>query len=196
MATPLILRLDISGIPLRWIPWQEAVCLYTRGLVGWTTGDHAFTFFGGTTRLTGARSQITIHSIVATRSSTKNPRASRTRPPLSNQELFRRDGNLCLYCGQEFSDVQLTRDHIVPLSQGGKDIWVNVVSACRVCNTRKGGRNPEQASMPLLAVPYEPNWAEFLALSNRRILADQMHFLKAQFNLANPRQQRTSSGYE
>ena len=50
---------------------------------------------------------------------------------------------------------------------------------------RKGGRTPEQARMPLLAVPYVPNWAEFLALSNRRILADQMGFLKSQFNRKN-----------
>ena len=44
---------------------------------------------------------------------------------------------------------------------------------------------PEQAHMSLLAIPYEPNWAEFLALSNRRILADQMKFLKTQFSRKN-----------
>jgi 5-methylcytosine-specific restriction endonuclease McrA len=96
--------------------------------------------------------------------------------------LFRRDGHLCLYCGHQFRDGNLTRDHVVPLSKGGRDVWSNVVTACRGCNTRKGCRTPEQAKMALLAVPYVPNWAEFLALSNRRILADQMQFLKAQFN--------------
>ena len=100
---------------------------------------------------------------------------------MNNHELFRRDDNLCLYCGREYPEFGLTRDHVIPLSRGGRDIWSNVVTACKACNTRKGGRTPEQARMPLLAIPYVPNWAEFLALSNRRILADQMAFLKSQF---------------
>jgi 5-methylcytosine-specific restriction endonuclease McrA len=86
-----------------------------------------------------------------------------------------------MYCGTQCHEHQLTRDHVEPLSRGGKDVWSNVVAACRSCNTRKGGRRPEQANMPLLAIPYVPNWAEFLALSNRRILSDQMGFLRAQF---------------
>jgi 5-methylcytosine-specific restriction endonuclease McrA len=87
-----------------------------------------------------------------------------------------------MYCGTEHPDYRLTRDHVNPISKGGRDIWSNVVAACRSCNTRKGNRTPETASMPLLAVPYVPNWAEFLALSNRKILADQMEFLRSQFN--------------
>ena len=59
---------------------------------------------------------------------------------------------------------------------------VDVVAACKACNTHKGNRRPEEAEVALLAIPYVPNWAEFLALSNRRILADQMQFLKTQFN--------------
>ena len=186
MNTPLILRLDISGAPIRWIPWQEAVCLYTRELVGWTTGENAFTFHGGVARASGERSSITVHSIIAVKQSQRGRHLVRTVPPLSNHELFRRDGYLCMYCGREFAEHGLTRDHVVPLSRGGRDRWSNVVSACKACNTRKGGRTPEQANMPLLAVPYVPNWAEFLALSNRRILADQMEFLRSQFNRKNP----------
>ena len=68
----------------------------------------------------------------------------------------------------------------MPLSQGGRDLWETVVSACFHCNSRKGGRTPAQASMPLLAVPYRPSWIEHLILSNRNILADQMAFLKSQ----------------
>ncbi|MEE8262387.1 MAG: HNH endonuclease [Gammaproteobacteria bacterium] len=86
-----------------------------------------------------------------------------------------------MYCGGEFSQQHLTRDHLMPMSRGGKDRWSNVVATCRSCNTRKGNRTLEEAGMSLLAVPYVPNWAEYLALSNRRILADQMEFLKSQF---------------
>ncbi|MGD9600817.1 MAG: HNH endonuclease [Gammaproteobacteria bacterium] len=149
--------------------------------MAWTAGDHEFVVRGGYARTTGERSCVTVHSIIAVKRSGRGSHVPRTTPPLSNHELFHRDAYLCMYCGEQFSDGQLTRDHVVPLSRGGVDTWSNVVAACKECNTRKGGRTPEQARMPLLAVPYVPNWAEFLALSNRRILADQMEFLKSQF---------------
>lgn len=185
MAAPLILRLDIAGTPIRWIPWQDAVCLYSRELVAWTAGENAFTFFGGIGRESGERSSITVNSIIAVKRSRRGQHVARNVPPLNNHELFRRDRHLCMYCGVEHREHGLTRDHVLPLSRGGRDRWSNVVSACRSCNTRKGGRTPEEAGMPLLAIPYVPNWAEFLALSNRRILADQMEFLKSQFNAKN-----------
>ena len=101
---------------------------------------------------------------------------------MTNRELFLRDAHICMYCGAHPRDNKLTRDHVIPMSRGGRDRWSNVVTACRSCNTRKGNRSPEEAKMPLLAVPYVPNWAEYLALSNRKILADQMEFLKTQFS--------------
>lgn len=180
-TSPLILRLDISGSPITWIPWQDAVCLYAKDMIAWTAGDHAFTFWGGTCRHTGERSSVEINSIIAVKRSGQGRYVRRCVPPLNNKELFLRDGHLCMYCGREFSDGLLTRDHVVPISRGGRDGWSNVVAACKQCNTRKGSRLPEEAHMPLLAIPYVPNWAEFLALSNRRILSDQMQFLRSQF---------------
>ena len=180
--SPLILRLDIAGSPVRWIPWQDAVNLYSREMVAWTAGESVFTFHGGVSRMTGQRSKVAINSIIAVKRSAQNKYSKRTIPPLTNRELFFRDAYLCLYCGHKFNDSLLTRDHVVPVSKGGKDKWSNVVTACRHCNTRKGDRRPEDANMPLLAIPYVPNWAEYLALSNRRILADQMEFLKSQFS--------------
>jgi HNH endonuclease len=179
---PLILRLDISGKPVNWIPWQTAVCLYSREMIAWTAGEHSFTFHGGTNRYSGERSIIDINSIIAIKRSNAYKHVNRTIPPLTNRELFLRDAHLCMYCGKEHQASYLTRDHVVPISRGGRDRWSNVVTACRHCNTRKGNRAPEQAKMPLLAVPYVPNWAEYLALSNRKILGDQMEFLKPQFS--------------
>jgi 5-methylcytosine-specific restriction endonuclease McrA len=98
-------------------------------------------------------------------------------PALNNNALFARDRFLCMYCGQGFHKPQLTRDHVMPVSKGGRDVWENVVSACLPCNVRKGGRTPQQAHMPLLAVPYRPSWVEHLILTNRNILSDQMDFL-------------------
>ena len=180
--TPLILRLDISGSPVTWIPWQDAVCLYSRDMIAWTAGESSFTFHGGISKLSGERSRVSINSIIAIKRSNKYYSNKRIIPPLTNRELFLRDAHLCMYCGSEFSERLLTRDHVLPLSKGGKDKWSNVVTACKHCNTRKGNKSPEQAHMPLLAIPFVPNWAEYLALSNRKILADQMEFLKSQFS--------------
>ena len=131
--------------------------------------------------MTGSRTEVEINSIVAVRGEFKRTYVN-TIPPLNNRELFRRDGNLCLYCGKAYGDAGLTRDHVVPISRGGKDAWSNVVSSCKRCNAHKGCRMPDEARMPLLAVPYVPNMAEYLVLRNRRILADQMEFLKTQFS--------------
>ena len=178
---PLILRLDVAGRPQRWIPWQDAVILDSREMIAWTAGERTFTFYGGFNRISGCRSQITINSIIAVRGYSRNAGDERLVPPLSNRELFLRDDHLCMYCGRELRASLLTRDHLMPLSRGGADCWSNVVAACRGCNHAKGSRTPDEAGMALLAVPYVPNRAEYLVLSNRRILADQMEFLKKRF---------------
>jgi len=179
---PLILRLDVTGQPVKWIAWQEAAGIYARDMVAWTAGEKVFALRGGTSRLTGRQSIVKINSIVAVRGEDKLTHKRRV-PPLTNRELFRRDEQLCLYCGRDYAQhvAELTRDHVVPISGGGRDHWSNVVTACRRCNTHKGGRTPEQANMPLLAIPYVPNLAEYLFLHNRLILSDQMEFLKTQF---------------
>lgn len=180
MSLPLILRLDVTGRPVKWILWQAAVCLYSRDMVAWTAGRHTFRLHGGYSRITGRQTIVEVNSIIAVRGEFKR-RFGDLAPSLNNRELFRRDRHTCLYCGQQQQDVELTRDHVIPVSRGGRDHWSNVVAACRRCNTHKGQRTPEEALMPLLAIPYVPNMAEYLVLRNRRILGDQMEFLRTQF---------------
>jgi 5-methylcytosine-specific restriction endonuclease McrA len=184
--TPLILRLDVTGQPVRWLPWQVAVVLQSRCMVAWSAGETHFTFLGGMNRSTGQRSSITISSIIAVKGRLRHVDGRALVPPLSNRELFQRDGRLCLYCGMPQCEAMLTRDHVRPLSQGGRDAWNNVVTACKPCNHAKGARTPEQAGMALLAIPYVPNRAEYLVLSNRRILTDQMAFLRKRFRRGSP----------
>jgi len=174
---PLILTLDQHGTPNRWVTWQHACFYQSKDLVAWTVGEHSFVFRGGHNRLTGRRSEIRINSIIAIKGKVLGGRHFDQVPPLDNRELFHRDRHVCAYCGDSLPSVRLTRDHVVPVSQGGRDIWMNVVTACRPCNQRKSGRTPEQARMELLYAPYVPNKAEYLILSNRNILADQMDFL-------------------
>ncbi len=174
---PWILSLDMNGTPHRWISWQAACHYHARDLVAWSLGEHEFHFFGGICRATGRRSEITTHSIIAIKGRALRPGVLNQVPPLNNRELFRRDRHLCAYCGHRLPGSQLTRDHVMPVSRGGRDVWMNVVAACRPCNQRKSGRTPEQARMALLFAPYVPNKAEYLILCNRHILVDQMDFL-------------------
>jgi hypothetical protein len=174
---PLILTLDTNGVPHRWITWQHACFYYAKDQIAWTAGEHAFTVQGGYNRISGERSHIIASSIIAIRGKAMAMRAFSQVPPLNNRELFHRDRYLCAYCGGVLPASRLTRDHVVPFSRGGRDTWMNVVTACRSCNERKSDRTPELAHMELLYLPYVPNRAEYLILTNRRILADQMEFL-------------------
>lgn len=180
---PRILRLNISGQPVDWASWQDAVCLYARDLVAWTLGEAVLRLRGGHSRIDGNRTTVDIHSIIAC-GGRRTPHG-RSTPALTNAALFGRDRNLCLYCGHVFPDASLTRDHVVPKSRGGTDEWDNVVAACKRCNHHKGNRLPHECGMALLALPYVPNMAEYLVLINSgRILGDQMDFLATQFGRA------------
>jgi 5-methylcytosine-specific restriction endonuclease McrA len=176
LNTTRVLALDAAGRILDWISWQDAACLYVREAVAWTLGDPCITVHGGINRARGDQSILKLHPIVASTGHCRD-HAIDPAPALTNTALFARDRHICLYCGDHFSRHELTRDHVLPVSRKGQDIWENVVSACLACNLRKGSRTPQQADMPLLAVPYRPSWVEHLILSNRNILADQMEFL-------------------
>lgn len=83
-------------------------------------------------------------------------RIPKTTVRFNRKTLFARDGYSCQYCGQTRPMSQLSIDHVVPRSQGGKTTWENVVCSCLSCNNRKGGRTPAQANMKLLSVPIRP----------------------------------------
>jgi hypothetical protein len=174
-----VLKLSAQGLPQSWISLEEAVLHYAADEVRWEMGERIAVFHGGHNALTGLQSTITINSIIGTRGVPKvNPFDA--MPTLTNSKLFARDRGVCAYCGNRCHEDVLTREHIRPLGQRGQDHWMNVVTACKSCNHRKGNRTPEQAHMPLLYAPYTPSlWEDFI-LRNRRILADQMAFLATQ----------------
>ncbi|MDP5120969.1 MAG: HNH endonuclease [Spirosomaceae bacterium] len=78
---------------------------------------------------------------------------------LTRQNIFKRDNNSCCYCG---SKKDLTLDHVMPKSRGGKTSWTNLATACRRCNTKKGNSTPEEAQMPLSVKPFRPTFIMFL----------------------------------
>jgi 5-methylcytosine-specific restriction endonuclease McrA len=74
----------------------------------------------------------------------------------NRRNLLARDGHQCQYCGASLAPHQLSMDHVVPRSRGGTTTWENVVCSCLRCNTRKGGRTPQEARMRLLRKPFKP----------------------------------------
>lgn len=80
-----------------------------------------------------------------------------TQPALtfSKKNILKRDGYTCQYCGRNGGE-RMTIDHVIPRARGGRTVWDNVVSACRACNLRKGGRSPDEAGMRLLRRPSTP----------------------------------------
>lgn len=174
---PLILKLDVSGNPIKWVHWKDAVTSHFNGKTVWSLGD-PIRLHGGISGKTGEPSFFDLPPIIASSDqlAMKNPNKA---PTLTNKALFRRDGHLCMYCGHEYSEAKLTRDHVTPTSRGGLDKWTNVVASCRGCNHLKADRTPEEAHMPLLAVPFTPSKSAHLILQNRRIIGDQMEYLKA-----------------
>ena len=180
-----LLRTDIAGMPLEWIDFQKAVHLYYAGQVAYTCGQDILRVRGGRNAATGRRTILLLNSIVSTYGNNRMLRDSYT-PPLNNPTLFKRDNWLCLYCGDSFERRALSRDHVRPISLGGTDEWNNVVTACKRCNNRKAGRTPEKAHMQLLAIPFVPTHAEYIYLQGRRVLTDQMEFLRAHFPRTSP----------
>jgi 5-methylcytosine-specific restriction endonuclease McrA len=74
----------------------------------------------------------------------------------SKRNVILRDGCQCQYCGKVFPASELTIDHILPRSRGGRSTWENVVTACGKCNAQKGDSTPQEARMPLLSTPTRP----------------------------------------
>lgn len=103
------------------------------------------------------------------------------RRQVTNTFLFARDSYRCQYCGRHKAQLRgrefLTRDHILPMSRGGVNIWQNVVTACSACNNRKGSHLPDEVGMYPLHPPLEPNYVE-LVWAVRRITNVQAKYIR------------------
>jgi len=78
---------------------------------------------------------------------------------ISRKNILRRDGFRCQYCGQRDN---LTVDHVLPKSRGGRHVWQNLVAACITCNNKKGNRTPDEARMSLKREPFRPSYVMFI----------------------------------
>lgn len=104
------------------------------------------------------RSQYETWKIPAVIRLKRNPHFFLPTVKFRRDYLFTRDGYRCQYCGCIFKPKELTYDHVVPRSRGGKRTWANIVCSCVGCNQKKGDKTPSEANMPLLRKPTKPSW--------------------------------------
>ncbi len=138
------LVLDQGYLPVNVVPWQRAMSYLARDraavLEEYGTPVHPGVQMPAVVRLT-------------------RPVARHLqRVKFSRANVLARDRHRCQYCGQRFPSAELTYDHVVPRSQGGRTTWENIVMACVDCNRRKANRTPAQAEMKLLRPPVRPTW--------------------------------------
>ena len=143
----LVLNADfrpLSYFPLSLWSWQEAVKAVFLDRVNIVANyEHA---------VRSPSFEMRLPSVI----SLKDYVASSRRPAFTRFNVFLRDRFTCQYCGDRFPTQDLTFDHVMPRSKGGKTTWDNVVAACARCNLVKGDRTPHAASMLPLVRPLQP----------------------------------------
>jgi 5-methylcytosine-specific restriction endonuclease McrA len=96
------------------------------------------------------------------------------RPAFTRFNVFLRDRFTCQYCADEFPTQELTFDHVVPRSRGGRTSWENVVTACGDCNLVKGNHLPREVRMFPIFAPHQPTTFE-LQDNGRRFPPNFLH---------------------
>jgi len=100
-------------------------------------------------------------------------------PSFSRRNLMRRDRHQCQYCGVKPGIHELSIDHVMPRSRGGRSTWENCVLACRRCNRKKRNRTPPQAGMNLLREPRVPRWSPFVEVPKTHLRPSWERFVDA-----------------
>jgi 5-methylcytosine-specific restriction endonuclease McrA len=80
----------------------------------------------------------------------------RQKIKFSRINVFGRDFFTCMYCSAQPGTSNLTYDHVIPRSRGGKTCWENIATSCIDCNSKKADRTPQEAGMPLKVQPVKP----------------------------------------
>jgi 5-methylcytosine-specific restriction endonuclease McrA len=137
-----VLALNADYTPLHIISDKRAVLL--------VLGDDADMVEPSDKVFRSQHTSVVVPSVIRLRKYRKVP--YRRRVALTTRAVLRRDDRVCCYCGGEAT----TRDHVVPTARGGKDVWGNVVAACKPCNNRKNDRLLSEIGWGMLFEPIEP----------------------------------------
>ena len=149
-----VLLLNITYEPLKIINWKRAITLLLLGKVE-VLEEYS-------REIRSVSFTIKLPSVVRLLRLVKRPKSP---VKFSRQNIYARDKYRCQYCGQKFSSEELTYDHVIPRSRGGKTEWENIVTCCVDCNRRKGGRTPSEAGMKLIKKPEKPTWIPALRIT-------------------------------
>lgn len=146
LNAPAVLVLNASFEPLHVCSIKRAVVLLMEGAAERVEDSTAV--------LHSPSTIFAVPSVVRLRRYVRRP--ARYQVAFNRRNVFRRDAHTCQYCGRNGGDMTL--DHVVPRSRGGRNSWENIVTACRECNSRKRDRTPEEATMQLRHRPYAPRF--------------------------------------
>lgn len=166
------LALNSSFEPLTMVPLKRALRLVIDGKAEIVEADRALLVHS-------EHFALPRPAVIRLRKFVHVPR--RFRRQVTNTFLFARDSYRCQYCGRWSWELRpresLTRDHVVPISRGGLNVWTNVVTACSGCNTRKADHLVHEIGMHLLHAPVEPHFVH-LSWAVRRLTPTQAHYIK------------------
>ena len=141
------LLLNATYEPLKVVDWRKAITLWCQGKV------EVISVYDREIRSVSL--SFKLPSVIRLlRYITIRPRFNYI--PFSRVNIYARDNHRCQYCGESFPVSELTFDHVVPVSQGGRKDWENIVTSCIRCNRRKGGRTPSEAGMRVIRSPHRP----------------------------------------
>lgn len=161
----LVLNADyrpLSYFPLSIWPWQEAVKAIFR--------DSVTVISEYERKVCSPRFELKLPSVLALKEYVPMARS----PAFTRFNVFLRDSWDCQYCGHHYKTHELTFDHVIPRSRGGKTTWENIVAACQKCNRFKGNRLPHEVQMYPINEPRQPHIFE-LQESGRRFPPNFLH---------------------
>jgi 5-methylcytosine-specific restriction endonuclease McrA len=99
----------------------------------------------------------------------------------SRKNLYRRDQYTCQYCGIRLPSEELSIDHVIPKSRGGKTAWDNCVLACIRCNTKKANKTLREVGFQLICKPEKPRWSPFEEVGKRERPTSWEKFLSDEY---------------
>lgn len=99
------------------------------------------------------------------------------KPPFTRFNLFLRDDFSCQYCGDIFTSNDLTFDHVIPKSKGGKNDWKNLATCCKPCNLKKDNKSINEVGFKLKHQPYKPTYIQFVKNVNINNKTDWLPYL-------------------
>jgi 5-methylcytosine-specific restriction endonuclease McrA len=146
-----VLKLDSSFKPIEVITWEEAFLL-TWLKKAWTV-EYSDKWVHSAQEAFQIPSVIVLFRYIEQKFFTLS---------CTRKNILIRDENRCQYCAKRFRESDLTIDHVIPKSKGGRSQWTNVVAACKPCNQQKRDHLVENSSLSLLRRPRRPSYRSII----------------------------------